>query len=376
MSEYEMPAAPFPVLRSDGCLTCGESVCEPWPSLTTTPEPTTRFAEPILRASADSPLWPYVEKIPANVRRLIGAMPAHRWELLELCAEDPNRALQLLEGCPALALLLVLNHRAAPYPDRRAYYRAMVALSWRELLRVFDLPDRPGTIRILRKLHAEDCRPQLVGRLRQVLCDGHPWWHVLPHLPRITQDTLGLLRLDPFLISPALLRASARSQPDEEPVTWLLCAVKSLRTETDPSEKWPFAGCDCKGLQSIGRRLRSRVLADSIAVFPPPPVPEKTGVIIPILRWADLAEEAEQQQNCAATFCDEIMAGGMYFYRVMRPERATLAVRNDPKTGGWEIHDLRGAGNAEVSAKTKNLIVAWLQPRAASTNPEHQYRTP
>jgi hypothetical protein len=368
--------APFPLLRADGSLACGEAVCQPWPSLATNPEQTLRFAEAILRAAAGSPIWPFVERIPERVRRLVGAMPSRRWELLELCAEDSHRGPELLGFCPALALLLVDEYRPARHGSRRAYFRAMVALSWRELLPVLELPDRPGTIRLLKKLHAEDCRPPLAGRLRQVLCRGHRWRHVLPHLPRITQDTLGLLRLDPVLVSPALLRASAGSQPDEEPVTWLLCTVKGLRAELDSSKKWPYADCDCKGLESIERRLRSRVLADSIAVFPPPPIPAKPGVVVPILRWADLAEEGERQQNCCATFTDEIMGGGMYFYRALRPERATLAIRKSPETGAWEIHDLRGANNAGVSPETKNLILAWLQPREAPANPEHQDYNP
>lgn len=367
MHDDEVVDAPVPTLTTDGGLACGHALCQPWPSLVTRPEHTLRFAEPVLRAAPGSPIWPFVEEIPERLRRLVGAMPSRRWEFLELCAEDQGRGAELIEFCPALAFLLVHGFRPERDGDRRAYYRARVALSWRELLRALQLPGQPGTIRLLRKLPAEDCRPQLVGRLRGVLCDRHPWRHVLPHLPRITQDTLGLLHLDPAMVSPALLRASAKSQLDEEPVTWLLRTVKGLRAELDSSEKWPYADCDWKGLQAVERRLRARVLADSMAVFPPPPIPEKLGVVVPILRWAELAEEAEQQQNCAATFCDEIMAGGMYFYRILRPERATLAIRKIPETGTWEIHDLRVAGNAEPSAATKNLILAWLSPRGATT---------
>ena len=155
MNDDELPDAPFPVLRSDGCLASEDYVCAPWPSLVTNPEQTVRFAEAIRRASVGSPIWPFVEKIPERVRRLVGAMPSRRGELLELCAEEPDRGTELIASCPALALLLVNEYRPARHGDRRAHFRAMMARGWRELLRALALPDQPGTIRLLEKLDPE-----------------------------------------------------------------------------------------------------------------------------------------------------------------------------------------------------------------------------
>ncbi|MBI4658506.1 MAG: hypothetical protein HY735_06605 [Verrucomicrobia bacterium] len=361
MSDEEMVDNPFPVLTADGCLECDGSVCQPWPSLEVNPQRALCFEEPVLRASAGSRLWPFVERIPERVRKLVSAMPSYRWAFLELCAEGTDRGVELLELCPALAMCLVHEYCPTRHGDRQTFYRAMLALRWRELLRVLNLPARPRTIRLLRKLGPEHCPTPLVARFCRVLRAGHPWLHVLPHLTHITRDTIGLLRLDPALVTPALLRASATSQPDEEPVTWLVTTVKVLRAESGSEGQWSYAGCDLNGLKSIERKLRADLLASDAEPFPPPPFEGTPGAIVPLMRFADLAEKGEDQQHCATTYLGEIMAGRTYFYQVLRPERATLAVRKSTNTGAWVVHDLHGAGNAAVGAKTGAFVSAWLR---------------
>ncbi len=200
------------IMLADGSLRCGDVTHERWPSLRIHPLRSLGQHDQIIHATPGSPFFEFANRIPAEIRALVRAAPCFQWSLLELCAADPGRGFDLLKTCPALALLVVRTYSPADHGDRSSYLRAMLAKPWLELLRKFCLPPRARTIRILRKVPLDHCYKNSIDKFRTVLgTPGHPWVHVLPHLPRITRDTISLLSADAKVLNASLLHASSET---------------------------------------------------------------------------------------------------------------------------------------------------------------------
>ena len=65
-------------------------------------------------------------------------------------------------------------------------------------------------------------------------------------------------------------------------------------------------------------------------------------------------------KHCVAIHETSIASGGKYYvYRVVAPERATLALRRTYR--GWTIDELQGRRNQAVSPETHSRVQAWYQ---------------
>lgn len=292
-------------------------------------------------------------------RRVVTAVPCCQSSLFELAASQ--RGLVLVEHCPALAVLVVLSGEGQPCEQRRLQGQKLVALPWSEILAKLGLPARKRTLRILRQVPPEHCYVQTVQKLGQALCtSGHPWLHVLPHLPKITRDTVSLLRLDPALVSPELLRASTESDWDVETVTWLVTSIRIMLLQLGHQGPWPYSGVGVERLKLAEGELFARLSPDP-AAFPTPPFAGRPGEIEPVRDLFALAQEGEEQGNCAfVALMPEILNGEAFVYAVHGPERATLALRRTNAFDDWVMHDLRGPRNAEPAPTTIAYVQAWL----------------
>ena len=92
-------------------------------------------------------------------------------------------------------------------------------------------------------------------------------------------------------------------------------------------------------------------------VFPAPPVPG-TSTIVPIASAEDLYTEAREQRNCVASFAGAVAAGAFYIYRLLTPERATVALRRTGRT--WVLDEVAGPGNRPVSDAGHAEVASWL----------------
>ena len=96
--------------------------------------------------------------------------------------------------------------------------------------------------------------------------------------------------------------------------------------------------------------------------FPEPPFP---GIIAsdlnlePLKTPAELIIEGRAQSNCVGAYAKRIRRGGLYIYRVLAPERATLAIACTSK-GTWRISELKAPENAGVMDWTRQSIESWL----------------
>ena len=66
-----------------------------------------------------------------------------------------------------------------------------------------------------------------------------------------------------------------------------------------------------------------------------------------------------------ATYAERVQRGGIFIYRVLRPERATLSIVRSPG-GDWEIGELKRRSNAAVSPFTRQVVESWLDEYALS----------
>lgn len=118
-----------------------------------------------------------------------------------------------------------------------------------------------------------------------------------------------------------------------------------------PAAMAPFLGID---------QLRTRP-------FPPPPF-DGTDAIQPITSLAELEQEGLAMGNCLAgnlTYASRIVGDELYVYRVLGPERHTLAiVRIAPSV--WTISELRGPNNKPALPSAVRLVNAWLDSRQLS----------
>lgn len=91
--------------------------------------------------------------------------------------------------------------------------------------------------------------------------------------------------------------------------------------------------------------------------FPSPPLAD-TEDIRAITTFEGLSDEGRAQRNCVASYADSVVAGDVYIYKVLRPERATLELRN--VRGTWVLGQLKSAANREPRARVKQAVAHWL----------------
>src|SRR5262249_8341668 len=98
--------------------------------------------------------------------------------------------------------------------------------------------------------------------------------------------------------------------------------------------------------------------------LPNPPLPG-TPEIVPIRTLEELIAEGREQNNCVATYAQRVQHRGVFIYRVLKPERATLSIVQS-SDGDWQVGELKRRSNHEASALTWALVESWLDEYALS----------
>jgi hypothetical protein len=266
----------------------------------------------------------------------------------------------LLLNCPALAVLLVQSV-AARAGDRSNQFRDLLGLRWRDLAKDLGLSAKPKAIRLLRKIPVLHCHRFTVSALADAIKSRHPHVRLLSHLPKITRDTVALLRLSPEKVNAHLLLASSSSDYDEEPVTWCVDNIGFYREVEGPGRPWPYGRLDAEDLKRVEAILRDRHSdgLEHLTPFPEPPVPGVPGRITALRDSRDVAREGDEQVNCAESYLPAIIKGRNFLYSVTVLERATLALRRTSQ-GRWILEDLRAQNNQAPSRETQYFVDEWM----------------
>jgi len=245
-------------------------------------------------------------------------------------------------------------------------------------------PGTESTVRILAKVAPEACNSALLTRVRlrlpapclfKILSHmkriGHAelemaaHWKACPHMSR----WLFVRILDETVEDLVRLRTDTENMPKR--------GRKAFRSLAEVQRCHVRLGPAIDERESVNaalaeaRRCKEEEKREVAAlVFPPAPV-EGTATIQPILNPKELLEEGLTQRHCAgASYAKAVARGGLYLYRVMEPERATLSI--SLLVDSWNLMEIVGRSNSQVSDATLLAVENWLREaqRTSSTRDE------
>jgi hypothetical protein len=240
-------------------------------------------------------------------------------------------------------------------------------------------PATESAVRVLRRVPHAAINIGSLLRLRRAMHDEE-LAPILRHVPSITYDVVRIIANDGVRrhSSPRLL-IEAGSEPDPQ-------GVEIWRTMRDTLAMFEQMEQEPHGLVFRSREHLERVHDEAAAALnrsdscwgdvhlpiPPPPL-QGTEAIIPLTEAMDFYKEGREQSNCVATYASSVAASathsrdgrpGLYVYRVLRPERATLSIIR--RGAQWLINELRCAHNQPPAADTVAAVRQWLDAQACT----------
>lgn len=309
--------------------------------------------------------------LPPEVARVCEVFPARHWRLLRLCAEG-TEAVELLQAHPVLGFCVAhWRDFIAPGTPVPSSLGRVPLLRQRDIARWLGFPSGESAVKLLRKLPVATLH---LGRLKalQQAVRRPGARELLAHVPHLNAGVLELMTDAALagLVTPKLLaEVSADSAEESQPQ-----AAVRLRAVTDlwqrlerPGVMRPFASL--ARLQAAQEELtaelqRRAALGLLGEPLPPPPLPGNRD-IEPLTTEAMLIEEGRAQHNCAGSLARRVRKGDCYLYRVLRPERATLAIERGDN-GDWGIAQIKLACNEFPAARTCEAVETWLRMYALS----------
>jgi hypothetical protein len=305
--------------------------------------------------------------LPPKFAAAIERFESGQFAMLRVYARTPE-FLDLLVSNPALAFVLAddLGRRHARPDEQRILCSKQAALVAQAAF-----PAGAKVARTLRKVVPESINAGSMLQLREALRDTAAAAR-LGHLRKINAGVLKLLGSDRLraVSAPALLEEVAQSAREKyQPATGhLLEDVLAFEEEL----RGGVRRLRFDSVQRV-RRAHDALAAEYIAInergildcrFPPPPI-RGTETIVPLTEPRALIVEGVRQKNCVASYAHSVARGDTFIYRVLAPERATLAIR--PAEGGaWYVSELLAACNEDVSAATARAVRRWLEERCVS----------
>ena len=346
-------------------------------------QPEATLGPPGVKSAVLDPAWEkhlafalFRRSIPPEVARAVERFTNRQWAMLAMCRHR-LRAKDLLEQSPALGFSLAhhVKFRGSVLNGAETAARAS-ALKHREILRWLGFPDSQAWANILTKIPAEIASVERLVSLRDVSANAQVE-RMLSHVLSLNVGALELVtdRRLIELVSPALLAEVAVS-PEESVAcltAHLLADIVNLRHQMKtPEPLSPFRSRQRvreKQQETVEEyaRFLERQAAEQQARrlklgeeewLPEPPLPG-TPDIVPLKEARQLREEGSVQHHCVGSYVNRVKQGQCYIYRILSPERATLALARGPD-GGWGIEQLYRACNQPVGRATRQAVEAWL----------------
>ena len=310
----------------------------------------------------------FTQSIPAEVRSLVSNFSTRHWHLLCMLARCDG-SLEILRDNPALGFAMASCWAFADVRSGRAmgWIRRRISKRWRDIAADLGFPNRESVVRILSKLPPEDCCVRRILSLRDMIADP-ALMKVLAHAKVLDGLTIATLR-HPTLraaSSPRLCAQIASGQPlpvERGRVARLFFDYVRMRREFGEDAQTPQRFHSVESLIKAHDALAARrcarwLLSDMQYEFPEPPLPSTEG-IVPIRNVSELYAEAQEQQNCVASYAKYVADGEYYVYRMLAPERATISLRREGR--GWTLGEVAAFRNASVSKSAYASVAAWLR---------------
>lgn len=326
----------------------------------------------------------FLKSIPEEVLAAVAPYSSRHWHLLNLIARCPG-ALDLVRASPALAFALAslwaFRNPAPRQPLRAA--RALLRKRQPEIAAWLGFSSDRSTMRVLRKLSPAECSIPNLLHLHDLL-PVHP--KPLRHMRILGTASLHIMA-----------RAAGRCALSDTYLCELGASPKPAWLETEQGlirdvlwmretlgETGIFVIHSHAHLQRHHDHLVERVGRMDLKLLDPDPLPEPPfpGVttsdlhLEPLTTPVALLIEGRAQSNCVGAYAKRIRRGGLCVYRVLAPERATLAIgrtRNHTRKGTWVISELKAPGNAEVMESTRQSVESWLGELAVGSQSNGQH---
>ena len=328
------------------------------------PQPRRKPAPPPLAVQRKRAFDAFRFSLPKEVARVLEKFRSHQWNLLLLLSRQ-RAAVDLAASNPVLAYAVADRLADRPYDPRK-----VGKMPQRELLKMLRVPDTAANVRILRKIPPEslDRRllPALLATLRSSDSAGLKWLH---HVPRVNFGVMRLLLTHEIRegITPALLEEVA-AEPTEKyrgNAAAMLSDILVMRSElADPAPLTAFRSLAAlrRSHEEISAEFRKLDrLRTAYGNLPLPPLPGIPNKIVPLCTQSELIAEGRDQHNCIASYTAQVKARHVFIYRVLDPERATLAIHRGADSN-WTIQEIKAKYNQPVCMQTEQFVKDWLEP--------------
>ncbi|GEM_PF-3542055 len=318
----------------------------------------------------------FYHRLDPKVVELTRGLTSQSW--LHYCAlvRVPELA-DIAASNPALAVALSLHRKGQGWRFRRL--RRLVRKKRTRLLGELGLPAQKSWLKVMGRIPVEAISSEAITQLRNAARFSPNAIKQLRHFPVVHGGVFTLLdrSIEPF-VAWSLLREVAGTERLASP--WQFGAVRNR--VVDSVRMAALAQRDVPVFRSLAQlstfhdeRARGfrRTKLGYTRPFGPPPVADSESIVA-LRTPADLRAEAEAQDNCLAAgyWAEDCYRGKLYFYRMEKPERASIAIAPG-KAGDWWVYEFKAHANTEPSPAAMRALNAWLHP---STNAQRAVYVP
>ena len=309
--------------------------------------------------------------VPEDVRNLVSPFHNRQFHLLSFLSRCGSAATDLAVSNPALAYMLsnnwVFHKPAVQRPLRSARALLSPGKTQRQILEWLHFPGTKNVQKILAKVLPKSLHIPRLLYLRQAL-ENEQMRKKLSHLHRLNSGVLRIItcpQLHPIADFSLLEEISHLRYEDEWPFnSRILEDCQTMFNGLYPNKKFPPQR-SLKQLRELHDSLTNDMYHTSVVKntdFPPPPL-RGTSTIKPLTSYPQILKEAETMHNCLASYVEQVLIlKDIYFYKVLKPERCTLALRR--QKGKWVLSELKSAFNKTPSRDAFNVVMNWLGDEA------------
>jgi hypothetical protein len=319
----------------------------------------------------DHPIARYTHELPQDIVRDLASFGNGQLAMLQVCAISPRGA-QLLRSAPVLFWLVapVLLRESGAEPEA---LHTLLGLKARDLLALHCGHGSNALIRLLAKVPIS--ATHMDKRILNAILLREEASTLLRHKANVDWQLLELIVNQGDKISNPLVRSIIMSNMEQPAMAATLDKMDSIvrdtmhlgqqlgiadaaglvATCTDWRMLWGLHEAWTKRLNSVQLDATVRKYGETL---PPPPLPG-TDAIQPIDSVRELLLEGRIMHHCVGSYIDDVRSGTYYVYRVMEPERATLAIWREA-SGIWVQGELKSYCDKKPGMAVDRQVQEWL----------------
>jgi len=309
----------------------------------------------------------FVELISPQLRHQLYTLRSRAWQMYSMLVRCPG-ALELSRSNQGLAYALANHWVFFSRPSKQAMrtIRRLLRKPRRDIAAYLGFPPQQVSVRLLSRIHGRDLNLTRLLWLRQAM-RSPKMLRVLSHLPWLKVGVLEALADDEAAsVCSSNLLSQLAALPDSRAMWIGQRVVEALNYARLVDERVPrLVGVDQANrvyddlLKSLTTKRAPRDTS-----LGPPPIVGVAGQIEPLESTRAVYDEGVAQHNCLTDlqYLLDCTRANKYIYRVLTPERCTIALRRAPKANaaGWVLDDFKAAANVAPGDEACELVTDWL----------------